>query len=58
MHVYVITNPASGWDCVCGVVKAKNFSNEQEALQWWLESMDISLDYQDDYIAHYEAVEG
>ena len=56
MHVYVITNPASGWDCVCGVVNAKGISNEEAAVKYWLQSIGNSPD-DEGYIAHYCEVE-
>lgn len=54
MKVYVITNPELGWDCVVAVLKAKPFTSGKEAIQWYLESNDISLEYLNDYIAHHE----
>ena len=57
MKVYVITSPQLGWDCVVAVLKAKNFNSGEEAIQWYLESEDISLDYLEDYVAHYHRVE-
>lgn len=57
MKVYVITSPQLGWDCVVAVLKAKNFNSEEEAIQWYLESNDISLDCLEDYVAHYHEVE-
>lgn len=57
MKVYVITCPNLGWDCVVGVLKAKNFNSEAEAKQWYLESNDIDLEYLDDYICELYKVE-
>ena len=36
---------------------AKKINSEEEAIQWYLESNDISLDYLADYVAHYHEVE-
>lgn len=57
MHVYVITNPELGWDCVVGVLKAENFNSENEAKQWYLESNNIDLDYLDGYICELHKVQ-
>ena len=58
MHVYVITDPELGWDCVCSVVKATADMTKEDAITKHLESI-----YSDDdiveilsnggYIAHY-----
>ena len=57
MHVYVITCPNLGWDCVVGVLKAKNFNSEDEAKQWYLEDNDIDLEFLDEYVVHYHKVQ-
>lgn len=64
MHVYVITNPELGWDCVVGVVKATADMTEEDAVTKHLKAWD---NYSDDdiaeilndgsYIAHCHKVE-
>jgi len=56
-HVYVITKPDLGWDCVVAVMSAKAYATEKEAIKAYLEDNDISLKYTEDYIAHYEEVQ-
>ena len=57
MHVYVITLPELGWNCVVGVLKAENFNSKDEARQWYLESNGIDLDYLNDYTCELHKVQ-
>lgn len=61
MHVYVITNPELGWDCVCGVVKATADMTEEDAITKHLKNIysddDITEILSNDiYVAHYHEV--
>ena len=58
MHVYVITNPELGWDCVCGVIKATSSMTEAEAikahlLRWDNYDEDDLFEVAEGYVAHY-----